>query len=526
MGGNTNRDSLWWKTRTVPGRPALSGDLRTEVAIVGAGLTGITAAILLARAGRRVAVIEADQVGGGTTGGTSAHVTQVPDRRYHELLSKFDQDILRRVTESTRAGIERIASFVADEKIDCDFVRIPGYLYTENQKEVSRIEQELEAARKAGLAVTRQDELPLPFKVAAAVRYEDQARFHPLAYLLGLAAAAERAGVQIYEKTRVRGFEGGPLCRIDTDRGTVTAQSLILATHTPVGFNLLQTELEPYRSYVLALRLRGQEPPDGLFWDTDDPYHYTRLQPSERGALLVVGGADHKVGHPEHTEKSYEDLEAYARERWPVEQVVYRWSSQFYEPVDGLPFIGPSPMGENVFVGTGYSGMGMVFATVAGMLLTDQVQGRDNIWADAYRTRRIKPVAAGAEFAKMNLGVARDFLADRIKAPTVHDLGEIAVGEAKVVDFRGDKLAVYRESPGQLHAVSAVCTHLYCLVHWNSAEKTWDCPCHGGRYAPNGEVLEGPPVQPLKPVEVRAGEPGGQPEPEEVSSSRDRSTRA
>lgn len=512
MGGNTNRDSLWWGTRTVPGRPGLPGDLTTDVAIVGGGMTGITAALLLARAGRKVTVIEADQVGGGTSGGTSAHVTQVPDRRYHELISKFDEDTIRLVAESTRAGLEGIATFVAEEKIDCDFVRVPGYFYTERQKDVSQVEKELEAARKVGLAVARQDSLPLPFPVAAAVRYEDQARFHPLAYLIGLATAAERAGVQIFERTRVRGFEAGDPCRIETDRGTVTARALILATHTPIGFNFLQTELEPYRSYCLALRLRGVEPPDGLFWDNDDPYHYTRIQRSETGVgtLLIVGGADHKVGHGEPTEKSYRDLESYARDRWPVEDVVYRWSSQFYEPVDGLPFIGESPLSgkaDNVFVGTGYSGMGMVFSTVAGLLLRDQVLGRDNPWADAYRTRRIKPLAAGPEFLKMNAAVARDFVADRVKASKVEDLPEVPVGEARVVNYEGEKVAVYHEAPGKLHAVSAVCTHLFCLVHWNSAEKTWDCPCHGGRYSPSGEVLEGPPVQNLKPVGVRAEEP-------------------
>lgn len=510
MGGNTNLDSLWWRKGSALGRsmrPALSGGWEVDVAIVGAGMTGITAALLLARAGKTVAVLEAEQVGAGTTGGTSAHVTQVPDRRFKELASKLGKDATRLFVESTREGLERIASFVTEDGIACDFERVPGYFYTEREKGVSEIEEELEAARQAGLSVSRQDGLPLPFSVAAAIRYEDQARFHPLSYLEGLAGLAEKAGAQIFEKTRVRGFETGDRCEVETDRGTVTAASLILATHTPAGFNVLQTELEPYRSYVLALRLRGEAPPDGLFWDDEDPFHYTRMQPTPRGNLLIVGGADHKVGGEEATEKSYEDLERYARERWPVESVEHRWSSQFYEPVDGLPFIGPSPFASNLYVGTGYSGIGLVFSTVAGMILTDQILGRENPWAEVYRTHRIKPLAGGPEFLKMNVAIARDFVKDRMTAPTVQDLSEVAVGEGHVVDFNGEKVAVYHEAPGQIHAVSAVCTHLGCLVHWNSAEKTWDCPCHGGRFRATGEILEGPPVQGLAPVGVTAEAP-------------------
>lgn len=503
MSGNTNKDSLWWKTRPAPGGPPLAEDLTVDVAVVGAGLTGLTAATLLAREGLTVAVVEADRIGSGTTGGTSAHVTQVPDRRYRELRSKFGLDDLRSVADSTRAALERIATFVADEGIDCDFERVSAYLYTESRDQVSEIQEEFEAAREAGLPVALARDLALPFPVAAAVCYEDQARFHPTAYALGLAEAARRSGARIFEGSRVIDFEAGEPCRVRTEGGAVvTARAVILATHTPAGFNLLQTEIEPLRSYVVAARLRGVTPPDGLFWDTDDPYHYTRLQPHAGGPLLVVGGADHKTGHEEETEASYRDLEAYVRDRWPVESIEYRWSSQFYEPIDGLPYIGASPMGKNIYVGTGYSGMGMVFSTLAGMLLTDELVGRANPWLEVYRTTRIKPLAGGPQFLKMNLEVAKDFVKDRVTAPKLEDLSEIPPGEGRVVEIGGEKVAVYRSAAGEVHAVSAVCTHAFCLVHWNSAETSWDCPCHGGRYTVRGEVIEGPPVEGLAPVEL------------------------
>jgi nitrite reductase/ring-hydroxylating ferredoxin subunit len=257
------------------------------------------------------------------------------------------------------------------------------------------------------------------------------------------------------------------------------------------------------RSYVLALRLDGgAAPPDGLFWDTEEPYHYTRLQPGADGPLLVVGGADHFTGAEDHPEDAYRGLEAYARQRWPVAAVAHRWSSQFYEPIDGLPFIGHSPVARNLYVATGYSGTGLVLATLAGMLLADELLGRENPWADLYRTRRFKPLAGGRKFLEMNVGAARRFVGDRLAVEEVKDLRDVPRGEGRMVEWRGQKVAVYHEATGALHAVSAVCTHAFCLVDWNSAEKTWDCPCHGGRYRPDGSVIEGPPVADLAPLEV------------------------
>ncbi len=504
MGGNTNKDSLWWRTRTAgAAAPSLAGDLTVDVAVVGAGITGLTTALLLTRAGRSVAVLEADRIGAGTTGGTSAHVTQVLDHRYKDLASKFGADGARQVATSTGTALAQIAALVAEEAIDCDFARVPGYLYAESEKDVDQIDEELEGACRAGVAAERAADLPLPFPVAAAVRFPQQARFHPTAYLAGLAAAVQKRGGRIFEGTRAVGTEGGERCRVETAHGTVTAGSVVLATHTPAGFNVLQTELEPMRSYVLAARLAdGREVPDGLFWDTADPYHYTRRQPDPAGDLLIVGGADHPTGHQDDTAACYRDLERYVRERWPVAAIEHRWSSQFYEPVDGLPFIGESPLGQNVLVATGYSGTGLVLATLAAMLLSDAIAGRENPWADLYRTTRFKPLAGGPKLVSLSLGVARRFVGDRLAAPRLEDLSQVAAGEGGVFEVDGDKVAVSRDAGGEVRAVSAVCTHAGCIVHWNTAVQTWDCPCHGGRFTPRGEVIEGPPVKGLETVDV------------------------
>lgn len=500
--------SLWLDTREIPVFPPLAGNAHVDVAIVGAGITGLTAARLLVEAGRTVAVLEQERVGSGTTGGTTAHVTQVPDRRFREIDSKFGHGGVRQLVVSSRAALDRIAAWVEADRIDCDYQRVPAYLYTEDPDEVSRLEEEARIAREAGMSAELVREVPLPFRVAAAVRFADQARFHPIAYLAGLARRIVEGGGRIYEDTRVvevhDGHRGEP-CRVVTENGgTVTAREVLFATHTPAGFTLLHAELEPIRSYVMAVRLRDQVPPDGLFFDTADPYNYTRWQPDERGGLLVVGGKDHPTGQERETEACYRELEAYIRKCWSVESIEYRWSAQFYEPPDGLPLIGESLSSDRVFVATGYSGTGMMFGTLGGLLLTDRILGRANSWADLYQTKRLKPLAAGPQLAKLTLGTVKHFVQDRVTIPEIHDLSEVLPGEGRVVEIGGEKVALYRGEGGEVHTVSPVCTHAACIVQWNAAEKTWDCPCHGSRFTTDGQVIEGPAVKRLEPVQVQA----------------------
>jgi glycine/D-amino acid oxidase-like deaminating enzyme/nitrite reductase/ring-hydroxylating ferredoxin subunit len=502
MDENTKR-TLWRDTRDVPGYPALEGDARVDVAIVGAGITGLTAARQLVAGGKTVAVLDQGRVGCGTTGGTTAHVTQVPDLRFRDLISKFGRDDTRVVVDSTRVALERIASLVLEDGIDCDFARVPAYLYTESDSDVSRLEEEATAANEVGMPAALVREVPLPFPVPLAVRYEDQARFHPMAYLAGLARSVTGAGGRIHEGTRVLEVDDHGPCQVRTERGTVTADAVLFSTHTPAGFTLLHAELDALRSYVLALRLRDQAAPDGLFFDTADPYNYTRKQPTARGDLLIVGGKDHKTGKDE-SEESYRALEEYARQRWNVESIEYRWSAQFYDPPDGLPMIGEALTSSRVFLATGYSGTGMVFGTLGGMLMADLALGRENPWARVYRPSRLKPLAAGPHLAKLNLESAAAFVVDRVKIPKIHDVSEVPAGEGRVVEIGGEKAALYRDASGAVQAVSPICTHAGCVVHWNTAEKTWDCPCHGSRFQTDGRVIEGPAVKDLAPVPVPA----------------------
>ncbi len=487
--------SVWMESTPPTPFPRLDGNRTCDVAIVGGGITGLTAALLLARSGKQVVVVDSGQIGYGVSGHTTAHLTTMVDAHYQSLIKDFGAEQARLVAESSRAAIEQIAALVAEESIDCDFARVTGYLYSESAADEALLHDEIAAAAHVGIAAAWVANLPLPFPIHRAIKVDDQAQFNPLPYLYALAQAVQRHGGAVYEFSHVEAVDGGAPCQVTTDRGTLTAAAVIIATHMPINDLYLVAKAEPYRSYVLGVRLDGPVP-KGLFWDTADPYHYTRQARDGQGELLVVGGEDHKTGHEVDTEQPLRVLEEYVRERYKVREVVYRWSAQVYEPIDGLPFIGEYPLRPNVYAATGYSGTGMTFGTLAGMLLADQIRGVANPYRELYSINRLKPLAGGPSMIKAGIAEAVRFVGDRFKTD-VEGTGEIPLGEGRLITLDGEQTAVYRDEQGHLHAMTPVCTHLGCIVGWNNAEKSWDCPCHGGRYSATGTVIEGPPTQDL-----------------------------
>lgn len=507
----SNHPSVWTRTSEQPSYPRLETTVDVDVAIVGGGLTGITAGILLKDAGYRVAVLEAREIAGGVTGFTTAHITEVLDTRYHVLARKFGRAGARLAASSQRTAIERIAAFVERYRLDCAFRWLPGWLYAEQPGHVDELQREFEAARDAGLQVSMQNDAPLPFRVAAALRFEGQAQFHPRDYVLPLAARLPGGGSHVFEQTRVLDVVDDEPCRVRTEHGAiVTARRVLLCTHHPINKVFLHTKVAAYRSYVVTARVRG-ELPDGLFWDTEDPYHYLRAARDERGPLLLVGGEDHKVAEQAREAASFERLEEYVQERFDCEELVDRWSAQVLEPVDGLPYIGRNAAASHCYVATGYSGNGMTNATVAAMLLVDLVMGRANPWADLYEATRVKPLASMRKFLGENKDFPKHLVGDRLRRAEARSVEEVAPGQGRLVQLGGRTLAVYRSEAGELSALSPVCTHLYCHVQWNDAEHTWDCPCHGSRYDTSGEVIDGPAVRALERRPL-PGEPREEPE--------------
>jgi glycine/D-amino acid oxidase-like deaminating enzyme/nitrite reductase/ring-hydroxylating ferredoxin subunit len=488
-----------WKEMEGPAHfPRLERDLTVDVAIVGGGITGLTAAVLLARAGRSVALLEAQQLGDGVSGDTTGHLTQVLDTRYFQLERDFGREATKLVAGSVKEAIDRIAELSLEIPGGCGFERLDGVLFTEKRAQRDELGGELEACLRAGLKASFLHTSPLPFRVSGAIRVEDQAQLSITPYLAGLAQLLVSAGGEIFEKSRIIRFEDGEPCELGTADGrTVTAQNVLVATHSPLNLVFLQTKISHYQSYVISGPARRA--PEGLFWDMDDPYHYIRSVIVEGHPELIIGGADHKTGHGD-PRAAFESLANYAA-RFSVVPT-HRWSHQVVEPVDGLPFIGHNSASLHIHVATGYSGTGLTFGTLAAMILSDACLGISNPYAELYSATRFKPRASLPDYLTENVDYPLHRLTDPLRPGEVRSVEQIARGEGKVLRIKGERVAVYRDLDGQLHACSAKCTHLGCHVSFNAAAASWDCPCHGSRFDPDGAILDGPAVKPLAPKKV------------------------
>ncbi len=512
--------SLWMATTAVPNQSTLGEDIHADVCIVGAGIAGITTAYLLAKQGKSVIVLDDGAIGGGQTQRTTAHLSNALDDRYLEIERLHGSEGAKLAAASHTAAIDRIESIVGDEQIACDFVRLDGYLFVPLGESPELLDRELAAAHRAGLSgVERLPRAPLlPFETGPCLRFPRQAQFDPLKYLTAIAGALQRAGGRIFTGTHAETIQGGKPARVKTAAGrTVTAEAVVVATNSPVNDLLaIHTKQAAYMTYAIGAIVPRGAVPTALYWDTLEPYHYVRIQPLSPEAglaepsgsggqdVLIVGGEDHKTGQAEVQTDPYARLESWTRLRFPmIREVKFRWSGQVLETIDGLAFIGRNPLDEpNVFIVTGDSGMGMTHGTIAGILLTDLILGRENPWAKLYDPSR-KTLHALDRFVNENLNVAMQY-GDWLTGGDVDSPGQIKPGAGAVIRRGLTKMALYRDEQGALHERSAVCPHLGGIVHWNDAEKTWDCPCHGSRFDRLGGVLNGPANRDLGGVDIPA----------------------
>ncbi len=503
--------SVWMDTTEVPQFQPLTQNLRSNVCVIGAGIAGMTTAYLLARAGRAVVLIDDGPIGGGETSRTTAHLTAALDDRYYNIEKMHGQEGARLAAESHMAAIHRIETIASMEDIDCDFQRVEGFLFLGGENTRKDLERELEATRRAGISDTQLvDRIPFEFwDSGPALRFPRQATFHPLKYLKGLARAILRDGGKIYTGVHAEKIEDGEPARVTTSDGhVISADNVVVCTNTPVNdWLIIHSKQAAYRTYVIGARVPKGSVPHGLYWDTPDPYHYIRLQHAEDKSgheldydILIVGGEDHKTGQAADTEERFVRLEQWTRERFPmIERVDYRWSGQVIEPVDYMAYIGKNPGGdEHIWIATGDSGNGMTHGTIAGIILNELVQGRKHQWARFYDPSRVR-LRATPEFVKENVNVAEQYK-DWFTGGGAGDVAAIKPGEGAIIGRGRGKIAVYRDERGDIHQLSAVCTHLYCIVHWNDTERTWDCPCHGSRFDPYGKVVNGPAIVGLSPA--------------------------
>jgi glycine/D-amino acid oxidase-like deaminating enzyme/nitrite reductase/ring-hydroxylating ferredoxin subunit len=499
--------SIWQATADLPDFPALGERTRTGTCVIGAGIAGLTAAYLLLRAGQKVTVVEAAAIGSGETGRTTAHFFP-PDERYYKLEQKFGTENARIVADSFREATDMVENIVREEQIDCQFVRLDGYLIPQVHGQNDTIDKEYASARRLGVDVQKLDGVPgMVYATGPCVKFAGNAQFHPLRYLAGLARAVERLGGIIHCHTRALGIDkDGAGRKVRTSGGDVHAEHVVVATHTPFNDKaVMHTKQAGYSSYVLGIRVRKGSIPPMLLWDTGDPYYYVRLAGIEEGGddVLIVGGQDHKTGQETHSQHRWEEIEMWTRNRFVhLGEVVYRWSGEVMEPSDGVAYLGRNPMdSENVYLITGDSGNGMTNCTVGAMIVRDLVTGVSNPWTALFAPNR-KPLHGLGDFITEQTNVAQQYT-DWLNRTEITSPEHIAPGEGALIR-RGLKLyAVHRVAAGdRLEVLSAACTHLGCAVHWNSPEKSWDCPCHGSRFATSGEVLHGPAVAPLAAVSL------------------------
>ena len=495
--------SLWSATSKEPSIPELDKNISADVCIIGAGIAGMTTAYLLAREGKSVVVLDKGQIGSGETAYTTAHLSSVIDSGYREIERLHGAKGARLVAQSHTAAIAQIESIVEKESIDCDFERLDGYLLSSDGASLQTFQQEWQAAKRAGLQVRKLKQLPFNFGFGPCLRFSQQGQFHPLKYLAGLARAIKRMNGRMFGGIEAKEIKGGKTVTVTTKRrATISANAVVVATNTPINDRgKVYAKQEPYRTYVIGAFVPANSIPKALYWDTEDPFHYVRLQRIRANGktrdLLILGGEDHKTGQAGGIEGRFARLATWGRKHFPgIKEIAFRWSGQVMESMDGLAFIGPNPKDDpNVYIVTGDSGAGLTHGTIAGILLRDLIVGRDSPWAALYDPARKMP-RSGATFPQESPKSGGEY-AHWLTPGEVGTVKEIKPGMGAVIHRGSSKIAVSRDDTGRLHQCSAVCTHLGCIVSWNSTERTWDCPCHGSRFTPDGKLLNGPALEPL-----------------------------
>lgn len=503
----TTSESLWLATTPPTAFPPLSAGVHVDVAVLGGGIVGITTAWLLKQAGYRVAVIEARRIAAGVTGNTTAKVTALHGLIYRHLIDHAGVDRARLYALANLSAIEEIARLTALLGIDCQFTWASAFTFAETDEQVAAVEAEVEAATQIGLPAQLVHSCDLPFPIKAAIELPHQAHFHPRRYLLALAAMIPGEGSHIFEQTMAHDVRDGRPCVVETHRGSVTAEHVVVATHHPFpfeGFYFARMHLR--RSYAVGVRLAGPVPA-GMYISADEDrpeFHSYRPSHDDLGPLLIIGGAGHRTGHEHDTAARLRQLEAHARNAFDVVRVDYRWAAQDNVTLDRIPYVGRlSRNTKHVFVATGFGGWGMTNGTASAMLLSDLVRGRENPWKKLYSPQRAELLPNARRLMSEGARAGVSFVGGHLRQPEGRDAADVAPGEARIISRGWTKVGVYRDSLGTLHAVSPICTHMRCVVRWNNAETSWDCPCHGSRFDPDGHVLQGPAVKDLDIVELK-----------------------
>lgn len=497
--------SYWVKSSSTRRFAKLNDNCEVDVVVIGAGMTGVTTAYLLKKSGCKVALLDRGRVGGFDTFNTTAHLTCVTDARLHKLVSRFGKDTARLVWDGGRAAIDQIFNNIQAGKIDCDFTWVPAYLYPVDPKSESErrdLQEDVKLANQLGFPAEFIKTVPLVNR--CGVKFSHQAKFHPLKYLKGLLRTIPGHGSHVFENTEAEEVSDKPL-RVKAGKHSIRCSYVVLATHTPLmgktnlaSATLFQSKLFLYTSYAVGAKIPRGAVEEASYWDTGDPYNYLRIDSGQMDDYAILGGEDHKTGQIKNTEACYQRLERRLTKWIPGARIDSRWSGQVIATPDGLPYIGETA--ERQFAATGYAGNGMTFGTLAAIMATDAYHKRRNPWQKLFDVHR-KHLSDAWRYAQENKDYPYYMLRDWLGGAEGKSLKSLGRNQGKILRLNGKKTAAFRNEHGKVTLCSPVCTHLKCIVEWNNTEKTWDCPCHGSRFAPTGEVLSGPAEAPLEKID-------------------------
>ncbi|MEN6317097.1 MAG: FAD-dependent oxidoreductase [Clostridiaceae bacterium] len=490
--------SYWMASTPGTDYPVLDKDIKVDIAIIGGGFVGISTAYMFSKEGLKVVIIEADRILQGTTGHTTAKITSQHGLIYNKIKSQMSEEFAKQYADANETAIRMIEKIAKENEIECDYTPQSAYDFTYRDGYVDKISEEVKVASSLGIKATYLEEIPLPFKIKAAVRFDNQAQFHPRKYLLHLAEYISKHGCQIFEQSRVVNIEEGDRYILITNKGKkVTAEKVIIASHYPCynKAGMYFARIWPDRSYVLAARVK-EKYPGGMYITAEEPGRSLRSQKSDDGELILIGGEHHKTGQGEDTIKHYEALVDYSNKNFTVEDIPYRWSTQDCMTLDDVPYIGHFTSDTpNMYIATGFGKWGMTNSTVSSLILRDLIIAGKSPWQDVYNPSRKTLAASAKTFVVENLNVAKELI--KGKTSRLPDDVDINADEGKVIEAEGQRAGAYKDEHGTMHIVNTTCTHMGCELMWNSAEKSWDCPCHGSRFSYEGDIIEGPAVKPL-----------------------------
>jgi glycine/D-amino acid oxidase-like deaminating enzyme/nitrite reductase/ring-hydroxylating ferredoxin subunit len=495
------RPSIWSATSSSTAYPPLTADLRVDAAVVGGGITGLTTALLLLRQGLSVAIVEGDRIASSTTGYTTAKLSSLHGLSYATIADKHGEEAARLYGEANQVAIEAVVAFARDNNIACNLTRMPAFTYAESEEMADAVRGEAAIAGRLGLPASLVTDTGLPFPVLAAVRFENQAMFHPRRYCLGLAEVFAKQGGRLFERTSVHSIEPGDPHTLATAGGSVKATHVVQATQLPLydpfGFFTANVASQSY-----GMAVRSDKAPPGMYLSAETPARSIRPFVDGDNRYLIIGGEGHRVAREADTTERYRALDAWARQTFGTPEPAFSWSAHDYLPSDGLPYIGRlTPEVDGLWMATGFKKWGLTNGTVAALILSDLIAGRANPWGSTFDSMRLKPKSSANKLLQRQADLAARSAGPPVTGTLPAEIGEVTAGSGKVFKSGTEKVAVYRDGEGAMHTFSAVCTHMGCEVAFNRAERTWDCPCHGSRFNMDGTVIHGPAVNDLKPFQ-------------------------